>query len=97
MIFVTSLFNLPFLMLIWLIDTYLFLALARLILGNLPQCRQSRGYQQIRLLTDWLIDLVHRILVNLAGEPLPRWVPWGGVILMLCLVRQVLAWIVMPH
>ena len=97
MIIVTSMFNLPFLMLIWLIDAYLFLALARLVLGNLPKCRQTQGYSQIRLMTDWLIDPVHWKLVHLTGGPVPRWVPWGVTILILCLIRQVLAWLVVPH
>jgi uncharacterized protein YggT (Ycf19 family) len=94
MIFVTSLFNLPFLMLIWLIEAYLFLALTRLILGSLPQCRQSHGYQQIRLLTDLLIAPIHRKLVTLAGNPVPFWVPWAVVILLLCLTLQILVWII---
>ena len=95
MIFVTSIFNLPFLILIWLIEAYLFLAAARLILVWIPGGRQSRFYDQVKVLTDRLPNLVCRHLLKAGSETVPSWLPWTIAISLLCLIRQVLVWIVL--
>lgn len=94
MIFVTSIFNLPFLIAIWLIEAYLFLAMVRLILANVPSGRQSRLYQQVKLLTDLLPNLVGQHLAKVSSVSVPSWLPWVIAILLLCLTRQILVWTV---
>ena len=89
MIFVTSIFNLPFLIAIWLIEAYLFLAVVRLILANVPSGRQSCFYQQVKLLTDLLPNYISRHLAKVSSASVPLWVI---AILLLCLTRQILVW-----
>lgn len=90
MIFVTSIFNLPLLIAIWLIEVYLFLAVVRLILANVPSGRQSRLYQQVKLLTDMLPNFISRHLAKVSSASVPPWLPWVIAILLLCLTRQIL-------
>jgi len=45
MIFITNIFNLPFLILIWLMELYLLLAMVSLILAKIPSACQSHLYQ----------------------------------------------------
>ncbi len=94
MIFVTSIFNLPLLIAIWLIEAYLFLAVARLILTNVPSGRQSHLYQQVKLLTDMLPNFISRHLTKVSSALVPPWLPWVIAILLLCLTRQILVWTV---
>lgn len=94
MIFVTSIFNLPLLIAIWLIEAYLFLAMVRLILANVPSGRQSRLYQQVKLLTDLLPNLVGQHLAKVSSVSVPSWLSWVIAILLLCLTRQILVWTV---
>jgi hypothetical protein len=94
MIIVTSIFNLPFLILIWLIEAYLFLVVMRLILTYAPWNRKIQFRQQTILLTDFLPDLTRKYLTRLGYIAPPNWVPWTITILPLCLTRQILIWIV---
>ncbi len=94
MIFVTSIFNLPFLIAIWLVEAYLLLAVARLILANVPSGWQSRFYQQVKLLTDLLPNFISRHLAKVSSASVPPWLPWVITILLLCLTRQILVWTV---
>lgn len=95
MIFVTSIFNLPLLIAIWLIEAYIFLTVARLILANVPSGRQTRFYQQVKSLTDLLPNFIRHYLAEVIGASAPSWLPWVIVILLLCLTRQILIWIVL--
>jgi hypothetical protein len=94
MIFVTNIFNLPLLIAVWLIEAYIFLAVARLILANVPSGRHTRLYRQVKLLTDLLPDFISRQLAEISKATIPPWVPWAVAILSLCVVRQILVWIV---
>jgi len=73
MIYAINLFGLPFLIVIWLIELYLFLASVRLVMSKIPTARQSNFYQQIKLLTDFLPDAVRQKLGKFKGKPMPSW------------------------
>jgi len=62
MSFFTNLLDLPFLILTWLVETYLFLVAARLVIAAVPSARQSQFYHQLKLLTDPLPNAVRRVL-----------------------------------
>ena len=86
MIFVTNLFYMPFLVLIWLIEAYLFLTAARLVIAAVPSARKSHLYHQLKLLTDPLPSKVGQHLAKWVRASLPSSLPWlivnvnGGLI-----------------
>jgi hypothetical protein len=95
MVIITNTFNLPFLILVWLIEGYFFLAVVRLILAHIPNASQSHFYQQVKLITDFVPDLVGRQLRKFGNKVLPSWLPWVVTVLLLCLARQILIRILM--
>jgi uncharacterized protein YggT (Ycf19 family) len=89
MIFITNLLNLPFLVLIWLIEAYFLLTTARLIIATIPSANQSHFFQQLKLLTDPVPNIIRRGWARWRNEPLPSWAAWVIVILLGCIVRQI--------
>ena len=90
MIITTHLFNLPFLILIWLIEFYLFLTALRLVMSLSASARQSQYYHQFKLLTDPLPKMVSGFLVKKRETSTPSWVSWLIVISVACVLRQIL-------
>ena len=90
MIYAINLFGLPFLIVIWLIELYLFLASVRLVMSKIPTARQSNFYQQAKLLTDFIPDAVRQKLGKFKGKPMPSWLSWFIVIVSGFIIRQVL-------
>ena len=94
MFFVTNIFHLPFLFLIWLIEAYFFTAVLRAVLTFVPNGPQSYMYRQVKLLTDIIPDFINRRLAKVSGKPVPSWAPWAITIFVLLVVRQALILIV---
>ncbi len=94
MIISTSPFNLPFLILIWLIEMYLFMATARLIVSRIPSASQTHFCCQLKLLTDFLPEAVRRRMGKWRDAAALAWLPWFIVILVGFLLRQALIIIV---
>ena len=90
MIFVTNLLYMPFLVLIWLIEAYLLLAAARLIIAAVPSARKSHLYDQLKLLIDPLPNKVGQHLAKAMKASMPSSLPWLIVIGAGCIVRQIL-------
>lgn len=97
MIVITSLFNLPFLILIWLIETYLLLVAIRFLLAAIPALSHSHVHQKVKLLTDAAPDFVGRHLSQWTDSAVPAWVPWVIVVLSACMLRQLLISILFMH
>ena len=94
MTYITSLFNLPLLILIWLAELYLFLASARLVMTHIPSARQSHLYQNLKLLTDFVPNAVRRKLTICKDKTMPSWLSWFIVIVSGFIIRQALIVIV---
>jgi uncharacterized protein YggT (Ycf19 family) len=90
MMFVTNLFILPFQILIWLIEAYLFFSAMRLVMSRSQNARQTHFYHQMKLLTDPLPNLVTRALGKGSATSRPSWLSWTIVILAACVLRQML-------
>jgi hypothetical protein len=88
--FVTNIFYMPFLLLIWLIEAYLFLAAARLIIAVVPSARESHLYHQLKLLVDPLPNKVGSHLAKWMRTSIPSSLPWLIVVGGGCVVRQIL-------
>ena len=97
MCFLTGLYNLPFLILTSLVEAYLFLVAARLIISTAPSTRKSQFYHQLRLLTDALPNAVQRTLSKWTKAVVPSWVSWLTVILWACMARQLLVTVAMTQ
>ena len=94
MIFVTNLFYMPFLILIWLIEAYLFLTAARFIIAAVPSARTSHLYHQLKLLVDPLPNKLRWHLAKWLKAPIPSSLPWLIVVGCGCIVRQILITII---
>jgi hypothetical protein len=90
MIITTHPFNLPFLIVIWLIEFYLFLTALRLVMSLSTSARQSQYYRQFKLLTDPLPNMVSGFLSKKREASTPSWLSWLIVISAGCVLRQIL-------
>ncbi len=88
--FLWNLENLPFLILTWLIETYLLFTAARWIMALVPSARQSQFCYQLRLLTDPLPNAVGQWLRKRSKAVPPPWLSWFIVILTASIMREVL-------
>jgi hypothetical protein len=86
----TNLLSLPFLLLIWIIEAYLFFLAARFVLGWSASTRQSYFYQNAKLLTDPLPNMVNKLFAKLRNRSTPSWLSWVIVISFMCILRQLL-------
>jgi len=95
MIFVTSIFKLPFLFVIMLIDTFLFLAAARFIIGLSAKARKTHIYNQMKLLTDFVPNVIHRCLARGRAIPKPTGLLWFVAIVAIFVLRQIVISIIL--
>ena len=89
-----NLFNLPLLIAIWLIELYLFCAVARLVMARISSARQSHFFHNMKLLTDFVPDALSRRLRARQSRSLPSWVSWSMVLATAFIIRQALILIV---
>jgi hypothetical protein len=75
---------------IWLIEVYLFLATARLIVARISSARQTYFYQHLKLLTDFVPEALSRKLAKWKDKSVPSWLAWFIVILSGFIIRQAL-------
>ena len=90
MIYSTNFLNLPFLLIIWLIELYLFAAFIRLVIAQIPTARQSNLYQQIKLLTDFMPEAVAKRLPKGKEPSSPTWLAWLIVLVSGMILRHLL-------
>ena len=79
------------LFLVYVIETYLFLAATRLLLGLFPQIRDSRPYIALTLLTDPVPRTITRT-INRNNRTSSSWLPWTIVIVAAVVSRHLIAW-----
>jgi len=84
----------PLVLLIWVIDVYLFLACIRLILSRLPSTQNSRFCHGIKLFTDAIPEITCNYLLKYRRKPVPAWMPWAVVIVAGVVARHLLIWII---
>lgn len=90
----TSIFASPLIMMIWVIDIYLFLASVRFVASQYPRTRNSRVCQGLKLIIDPLSNAVDRKLARLRRKSSPVWMPWLIVIVLAFFARHFLIWVV---
>ncbi len=90
MVYVNHVFSLPLLICIWLIELYLFMAVARLILSKVPSAQPTHLYQNLKLLVDFVPNALHRRLARNREKTIPSWTSWFIVILSGFIIRQAL-------
>ncbi len=88
-IYTTSLFAVPLMLLVWAADTYVFLASIRLVLGRVAAPRESGWFGGLQHLTDGLPRLADAQLRRWFRK-IPPWVPWATVILAAIVLRHLL-------
>ena len=94
MTYISNLFSLPRLIMIWLIEAYLFLAVARLIVARIPSAKQTYFLQNLKLLVDFVPEALRSKLVKWKDKSIPFWLAWFIVILSGFILRQALIVIV---
>ena len=85
----------PLVLAVWALDTYLFLVVARLILGKVRAPTANRYCSTLSALTDGVPRFVDRCLWRWRHQPSPDWLPWVTVICTGLILRQVLASLVL--
>ena len=95
MIYLTNIFDLPFLFLIMLIDTYLFLVSAKFLIGLSAKARQTNIYNKLISITDPVPKLIYKSIFK--GKTIPEqtgllWLAFVGVIIVL---RQIIISIIL--
>lgn len=88
MIHTTNIFAAPVMLVLGLLDTYLFLLGVRLIAGRVAA--SSRFTKCLRQLTDRIPQHVDRCIAGKRSKPNPRWLSWVVVIVAGMIVRHFL-------
>ena len=94
MVSFTNLFDLPFVLLIWLTEMYLFTVVLRFVLAQSSSTRRSGYYYQFQLLTDPLPKCIALRVGKWTRAVVPTWLSWLTALLFVCLLRQILVFIV---
>ena len=86
MIYTTNILALPLIIIVWVVDTYLLLLLARAILRRLSSACAAKLYASLKPFTDPPLQIVKQWLTRRSKKPVPHWLPWaivmfGGLIL----------------
>ena len=89
MIFISNLFVLPLLVIIWSADAWLWLATIRLLLGKITSANNS-FYNALRCLADPLPEYVRHITTKWSSKSLPYWMPWLMCFIGLMILRYAL-------
>ena len=92
-----SLLTLPILVLVWVIEAYIFLSAARFVISMSPKARQSHLYGQLKLLTDPLPIRIGQYCAKWKKASLPSWLSWLIVISGGCVARQILMSMMLFH
>ena len=95
MIITTSIFAVPLMIVVWTLDSYLFLVTVRLLLARLGGPRTVRLALALQPLTDGIPDRVHRWLIARHVRPVPLWGSWVIVIGGAMTLRYLLIGLVM--
>lgn len=90
MIFTTSIIAVPLLIIVWTLDSYLFLATARLLLTRLGGHRTATLGLVLQPLTESIPYCVQRWLSARQVRPIPLWVSWAIVIGGAMILRHLL-------
>ena len=77
----------PLILLLFFLDLYMFLIVARLVLRQFPVVEPAAAFMAIRAVTAPIPDSLGRWLARKRDSPTPRWLPWLLVILA-CLVAR---------
>lgn len=92
MMIYTSILAGPLILIVWTIDTWLFLASLRLILGRVARIRDNQLYLSLRALTDGIPTCVDEWLALQRLQRNPRWLPWLVVLSGVVVIRHLLIW-----
>ena len=93
-IFTNNFLAAPLLLLIWAIDTYLFLCGLRWILSGFAAARATSIADGLRQVTDPPADRAGRWLCRLRGGPVRPWLPWALLVGALFVARSLLVFLV---
>ena len=96
-IYTTSPFAAPIMLIIWAIDTYVFLASLRLVIGRVLDPVQNPFFRCLRQCTDGLPQIVDRWLTAWRHHSPPSWLSWGIVIGAGFVVRQLLVLLIVSR
>jgi hypothetical protein len=79
-IYTTNILAVPFMLLLWALDLYLFLLAIRLIVARLPRAWAQRALPVLQTFTDAVPQAVDRRLTKWRGRRVETWLPWvlGG-------------------
>ncbi|NLX15200.1 MAG: hypothetical protein GXY44_16350 [Phycisphaerales bacterium] len=90
MIHLTNIRMLPLALALWAINTWLFIASLRLLLGQLSATQHSRFCLCLAELTDPPIMAVHQQMLRWLQRSIPAWLPWLLVFSAVVIARHLL-------
>ena len=95
MVFITNPFLLPFLLVIWSAEAWVFLASIKLILDKIPSMQNNRIRQSLGPFTDSLPKLTTRCIQRLTNKSTPDWAAWLITFAAVIFLRHILILFVM--
>ncbi len=85
-----NILSLPLALMIWMLDSCLFLVVMRLTIGRFAKCRSGRLYRPLQELTDPLQQIVIRRLSKHTSRSMRPWASWLLLITGLSIARFVI-------
>ena len=95
MIYVTNILAGPLVLIVWLIDTYLFIVTVRLVLGQFGTANLLAARRTLQQITDPPARTVHRWISRRRKRPTPVWVAWPVILLGGLILRHLLLAIIL--
>ena len=90
MVFITNPFLLPFLIVIWSAEAWLFLASAKLILTKIPSMANNRILASLNQFADPPVNFMQRTVSRLANKQIPSWSSWLITFVTIIMLRNLL-------
>ncbi len=93
MIISTNILALPLIVIVWAMDTYLFIASLRLVLGRVTAMQSKPLYLSLQQLADGIPNRVDRWIAGWRDVSNPSWLPWLVVLVSLIVIRHLVVWV----
>jgi len=90
MVFITNPFLLPFLLIVWSSEAWLFLASIKLVFEKIPSMKNNRIILSLNQLTNPPVSFTQNLTSRLVNKTIPLWASWLITFICIILFRHIL-------